>query len=134
MKILLLTIMMIFASSASAGLYKWVDSEGNVHYSQKPPRGQQFKRLKSPPPAPENSKPLYQSTELKKKNSDVLATETAKNEKIRATKCSNAKTNLNSYQLNRRVRDKDGNVTIVDDKERALQIEKAKKAINEFCD
>ena len=133
MRILLLTaIMMIFASSASAGLYKWVDSDGNVHYSQKPPREQQYKRLKAPVAAPENTKSLYPSTKLNKPE-NVIATETAKNEKIRATNCLNAKNNLKSYQLTRRVRDKDGNVTIVDDKERARQIEKAKKAISQFC-
>ncbi len=132
MRLLLLTTMMIFASSASAGLYKWVDSGGNVHYSQKPPRDQQFERLKPAAAAPEDSKPLYPSTTLKKSN-DTVATETAKNKKIRATNCLNAKNNLKSYQLSRRVRDKDGKVTIVDDKERAQQIEKAKKAISQFC-
>ena len=132
MRMLLLTVIMIFAGSASAGLYKWVDSEGNVHYSQKRPRDQQYKRLKAPAPAPENSKSLYPSTTLNKPK-NVVATETAKNEKIRATNCQNAKNNLKSYQLSRRVRDKEGNVTIVDDKERARQIEKAKKAISDFC-
>ena len=52
MKILLLTAMIIFASSASAGLYKWVDDEGNVHYSQKRPVNKQYERLKAPTSAP----------------------------------------------------------------------------------
>lgn len=133
MRILLLTIMMIIATSASAGLYKWVDSEGNVHYSQKPPRGQQFKRLKAPAPAPENSKPLFKSTKQKSKSGNVTAAETAKNKKVRADNCAKAKKNLNNYQLHRRIRDKNGNVTILDDTERAKQIESAKQAINDYC-
>ncbi len=134
MRILLLTAMIIFASSASAGLYKWVDDEGNVHYSQKRPLDKQFKRLKAPTPAPQSNKPLYQSaTPTDNKAADTAAAETAKNKEIRATNCANAKKKLNAYQVYRRMRDKDGNVTVIDDKERAQQIERAKQAINDFC-
>lgn len=131
MRLLLLTAMMILASSASAGLYKWVDNDGNVHYSQKPPRNQQFKRLKPPAEAPETSKPLYKSTP--KENTTVSATETKKNEKLRAENCANAKKRLNTYQVYRRVQDSDGKISVVSDKERAKNIEKAKKAISDFC-
>ena len=134
MKILLLTIMMIFASSASAGLYKWVDSEGNVHYSQKRPANVQSKSIKPPPPPPENSKPLYQSNESSKKVSNTAEAETKKNQKIRADNCAKAKKNLNNYQIHRRMRDKEGNVTVIDDNTRAKQIENAKKAISNYCD
>jgi hypothetical protein len=123
---------MMITSAASAGLYKWVDNDGNVHYSQKPPRNQQFKRLKAPPSGPENSKPLYNAT-TQKKSGNVAEAEAAKNEKIRATNCKNAKSNLKSYQLARRIRDKDGKVITLDDNERAKQIEKAKKDINQYC-
>ena len=134
MRIVLLTAMMIFASSASAGLYKWVDSEGNVHYSQKRPTNQQFERLKAPPPAPESTKPLYTTEKPAGEAGKTAASETKKNEEIRAANCKKAKENLNNYQVHRRMRDKDGNVTIIDDKERAKQIENATKAISNYCD
>ena len=135
MRILFLATLMIISLSASAGLYKWVDDEGNVHYSQKRPLNQQFKRLKAPAPAPDASKPLYQSEQAKqnKEGNDTAAAETEKNEKKRAANCANAKKKLNTYQVYRRIRDKDGNVTIVDDKVRASQIAQAKQAINDFC-
>ena len=123
----------MIAASASAGLYKWVDNEGNVHYSQKPPRDKQFKRLKAPASAPENSKPLYQSIKQKNISGNVAASESAKNEKIRATNCTNAKKNLSSYQRSRRIRDNDGNVITIDDNVRAKQIKIAKQAISDFC-
>ena len=123
----------MIAASASAGLYKWVDNEGNVHYSQKPPRDKQFKRLKAPTSAPENSKPLYQSIKQKSISGNVAASESANNEKIRATNCTKAKNNLSSYQRSRRVRDKDGNVITVDDNVRAQQIKIAKQAVSDFC-
>lgn len=133
MRILLLSVMIIFASSAYAGLYKWVDDEGNVHYSQKRPLGKQFKRIKKPSPAPESSKPLYPENIIKNKFNGVTATETAKNEKIREKKCKLAKEKLERYTIYRRLSDKDGNITIVDDKEREKQIESSKQAINDFC-
>ena len=130
---LLLATLMIFTFSASAGLYKWVDDEGNVHYSQKRPKSQKYKRLKSPAPTPESSKPLYKPLAEPTENNDVVATETAKNEKIRSDNCAAAKKNLNSFTVYRRLRDKDGNITYIDDKVRAQRIENAKKAIREFC-
>ena len=133
MRILLLTAMMIFASSAFAGLYKWVDDEGNVHYSQKRPPNQQFERLKAPPPAPDSDKPLYQSSKPSDTANKAVAAETEKNEKIRAENCAKAKKSLANYQIHRRMRDEDGNVTVIDDKVRASQIEKAKEAINSYC-
>ncbi len=134
MRILLLTAMMIFASSAFAGLYKWVDDEGNVHYSQKRPANQQFERLKAPPAAPENETPLFQSNKPADAPNKAVAEETAKNKKIREENCAQAKKSLASYQIYRRVRDKDGNVIILDDKVRATQIKRAKEAISSYCD
>lgn len=133
MRILLLTAIFIFASSASAGLYKWVDSEGNVHYSQKRPANQQFKRLKEPPPAPEDSKVLYKSTEKSEKASTTLSKENAKNEKIREENCASAKKQLSGYTVYRRFRDKDGNVSVVDDKVRAERIKESEQAVNDYC-
>ena len=133
MRILLLTAMMIFASTAFAGLYKWVDDEGNVHYSQKRPANQQSERLKAPPPAPDSDKPLYKSSTPSDTPNKAVAEETAKNEKIRAENCAKAKKSLANYQIHRRMRDEDGNVTVIDDKVRASQIEKSKEAINSYC-
>ena len=125
---------MIFSCSASAGLYKWVDDEGNVHYSQKRPPNQQFKRLKPPAPAPTAAKPLYKATGSSEKASETATSESAKNKEIRASNCAKAKKSLTNYQVHRRMRDKDGNVTIIDDKVRASQIESAKTAISNYCD
>jgi len=132
MKVLLLTMMMIFTSTATAGLYKWVDSEGNVHYSQKRPRDKQYKRLKEPAPAPENSKSPYSSAN-KSNEKDAAATETAKNQKLRDLNCARAKKHLSTYQVYRRIRDKDGTVRNIGDEERAREIQKAQQSISDFC-
>ena len=135
MRILLLTTLMIFSCSASAGLYKWVDDEGNVHYSQKPPLEQKYKRLKAPAPAPapENSQSPYPSTSKNIKK-DVTATETAKNKKLRDLNCARAKKHLNTYQVYSRIRGKDGTIKIISDEERARETQKAQQSISDFCD
>lgn len=133
MRILLLTTILLFATSASAGLYKWVDEEGNVHYSQKRPLDKEFKSIKAPPTPPQDAKSPYQSNEPKNDTSSTVAAETEKNLKIRAENCEKAKKNLSNFQIHRRIRDKDGNVTVIDDKVRAKQIEDAEKAISNFC-
>lgn len=132
MRILLLTTLLLFAGSASAGLYKWVDDEGNVHYTQKRPHKKQYKRIKKPAAAPENSKPLYKSTKKSLPNNVVERT-AAKSDKIRAENCTKAKHHLTNFQINRRMLNEDGNVVRIDDKEREIQIAKAKKAISDFC-
>lgn len=133
MRMLLLTTLIIFASSASAGLYKWVDTEGNVHYSQKRPKNIQYKKLKAPSAAPVSSKSLYQAEKAKTSADGAFVEEEAKIKKLKASNCESAKKNLTTYTLSRRIRDKDGNVKILDDKDRAKQIEDAKKAINDYC-
>jgi len=132
MKVLLLTVMMIFASTATAGLYKWVDSEGNVHYSQKRPHDKQYKRLKEPAPAPDNSKSPYSSTNKTIKK-DAVTTETAKNKKLRDLNCARAKKHLNTYQVYLRIQGKDGTVREIGDEERAKEIQKAQQGISDFC-
>ena len=132
MKLLLLTMMMIFATSASAGLYKWVDDEGNVHYSQKRPRDKQYKRLKAPAPAPENSKPLY-STDNKTDKKDAVAVEMSKNQKLREVNCARAKKYLNTYQVYSRIRSKDGTIRDIGTEERTREIKKAQQSIRDFC-
>ena len=134
MRIIFLATLMIFSCSASAGLYKIVDSEGNVTYQQKPPRNMQYKRIKPPARAPESSKPLYKSSNKDIKAKNVVANEVAKNKKLRAEACENAKKNLKTYTLYRRVRDKSGKVTPIDDKERAKQLKNAKESISELCE
>ncbi|MFK5912815.1 MAG: DUF4124 domain-containing protein [Woeseiaceae bacterium] len=133
MRILLLATLMIFTFSASAGLYKWVDAEGNVHYSQKRPRETKYTKIKPPAAPAESSKPLYSSGKTSTTPKTAITSENAKNEKIRADNCAKAKKNLNSYTVYRRFRDKEGNVKVIDDQERARQIEVSQKAINDFC-
>lgn len=136
MRMLLLTALMIFVSSASsAGLYKWVDDEGNVHYSQNPPIDKQFERLKKPKPAEKSTTSLYPSstTDADAAAEATIKSETAKSAKRKKENCEVGKNNLNVYQVYRRFRGKDGIVSRISEEERAKKIAKAKQLIRDFC-
>ena len=40
-------------ASASDGVYKWVDEEGEVHFGAKPPEGSNAETIRAPSPKPE---------------------------------------------------------------------------------
>ncbi|BAO43764.1 DUF4124 domain-containing protein [Thiolapillus brandeum] len=62
-------ILLVTITSANAGMYRWVDDQGNVVYSQQPPPDSRASKIIAPPPppaeAPENS--LEKSRELNEK-------------------------------------------------------------------
>lgn len=133
MRIIVLAIFMIFTHSAFAGLYKWVDEEGNVNYSQNPPKNTSYKTLKAPPPPPKNAKPAYSINNDEEATEKTIKAELAKNRALREKNCEIGKNNLRSYQTYRRIQNEDGSITRVDEKERARQIESAKDLIRDFC-
>lgn len=56
--LLALSLTMCAAVPVSAQMYKWVDSNGQVHYTDKPPPGNiKTEKLRPPPPAPVVSAP-----------------------------------------------------------------------------
>lgn len=139
---LLLLMSLLLSTSVSAGTYKWVDEKGNVHYSQQPPAGSNYERMKidksrpayneptqdAAPKAAPNPKPATSSS-----TSTVIKEEIAKNKEIREKNCEAAKKNLEVYTVYKRYRDKDGNVIRMDDNERLKKIEESKQNIAEFC-
>lgn len=132
------------ASFVQAATYKWVDKDGNVHYSQQPPSDANYEKLniKTQPnyntePTTPPAQPAPNATAAgsnSNKSAAVIKEETAKAEELRQKNCEQAKKALETYTAYRRVRDKDGNVIYLDDKVRAQRIEESKAAIKEFCE
>ena len=141
MYVLFLAILMGFGSAlAQAATYKWVDKDGNVNYSQRPPPDTNYERLniKTPPPESGSTPPATPAPATadsdNSSSSDTVAQEMAKNAEIRAKNCAAAKSNLELYTVYKRVRQEDGSVVRLDDNVRAQKIEESKAAIKEFCD
>ena len=127
-----------------AASYKWTDSKGNVHYSQHPPQGKSYEKIKIPKHRPANAPAANPSpasssdagpSERNDKGADkVLREEKASHAEIRKKNCESAKHNLEAYSVYRRIKDPDGMVRVITDKERAEQKKLAEEGIREFCD
>lgn len=138
-----LLALLVFAANAPAAMYKWVDKDGNIHYTQTPPPPDIQAETIKPPPDVDTEKArqeLQQQQEmvekireqrLAEKEEEKLAQQ--KLEQKRAN-CEMAKRRLDSYTQPRvRYTDEQGNRQYFTEEERQEQIQKSKDMIEEFC-
>ncbi len=126
-----------------AASYKWTDSKGNVHYSQHPPTGKSYEKIKTPkkhrPPSSPAATPAASnsgtgSSKISTTNGEeVLKKERANNAEIRKKNCEQSKHNLKAFTNFRRIKDPDGTVRPIPDQERTERIKQAEQGIKEFC-
>lgn len=140
-QIFLVCLLTLSSALSLAATYKSTDSDGNVTYSGTPPTdGRKFEKIQgsysggAEPEASTPSTATPAATGTGGGHSDTVKKEVAKNQEIRQQNCEIAKKNLEAYTVFRRVKDKDGNVIVLGDDERAKKIEESKKAVAEFCD
>jgi len=138
-----LVLSLIILAPANAAMYKWLDENGNVVYSQQPPEEGPYEviKAKNPPPASRSTPPPASSftAEAQKDQEEnqldrKVEQEAAKSAQLRADNCKAAKHNLETYTVYRRIKNDEGEVIRLDDNERAKRIQEAKDAIKEFCD
>ena len=150
----LLTIvsMLVLATAAQAGVTRWVDAEGKVHYSdQKPPptaRSQKNLDLTNNPTLPQaapdsigGEKNLAEKA-LESRKRRVQAEETAakqardqEEEKSRKANCAQARHQMQALQDGYRISkfNEQGERVFLEDKDRAPAIEEAKKSVDSWC-
>lgn len=129
---------------ASAAVYKWVDENGQVQYSQTPPPGgietQEIKVAPPPPDDPEAARREHTLEEGLEKREEARedaakeASEDAEYKKQKAQRCEAAKHRL--YQAERpRVSfiEPDGSERRATEEERQQQITESQKQVEEFC-
>ncbi len=147
-RICLLLLTFSFApSTILAQVYKWVDAEGNVHYGQRRPQGEQAETVKiqGPPVTPDDASLELEKLKLKaglgSENKDAQETkgqQAAREmpEEVRKENCRVARHNFAALLQKRRVvrTDEDGNLIRMDDNEKAARLEQAKQQIQKFCD
>lgn len=147
MKYCLSVLLMLFTVSAHAELHKWVDSAGNVHYSDtEPPADAKVEQIHIPAAAPAPDKSAGKSVfereaDLEKllKNKQKAEQEAAQKEKEAAAKqknCESARNNLQVLENTPRIAtyDANGNRTLMNDAARQQEIEETRKKISELCD
>lgn len=135
----------LFTTTAFAEIYKWLDKNGQTHYSQQAPRGIPSTLIKAPPPPALNPDIAQQHIDElinQQQTEDQLRLEQknqqraeAENETNLETNCNTAQQQLQQYQNNpgRKSIDADGNVTRLTEEERQQQIQELQEKVTKYC-
>lgn len=143
----LLVLVLVLAAPltlSAAGVYKWVDSEGKVHYSDRPGNvaAEQVPLKVSPPPDPagrqrlEKTNKFLQIREDERKQSEEDALKAKQTHEEREQQCLHAKAKLKDYERARYLyKPEEGDKEIIlSDAERNAATGEVKKSIEELCD
>lgn len=139
----LLVVGFIISLSANAKMYKWVDENGQVQYTQSPPPGDiEVKEIKPPPKvdtdaaqkALEAQKEKVSEQYEKRMEAEKEAEESEQKAKEKEQRCNQAKQRLASFQRPRvNLTDENGNPVRATEEQRLEGLEKARKYISENC-
>jgi hypothetical protein len=149
-KLIVLAASFLFAASAAAQQYKWVDKDGKVRYGDVPPPGANATRLKPPSSGPspepaaaakkEGEKALTPEQAFRKRQEDAAkASETqAKNEQEAAAKrenCARAQDAVRTLESGERVQrmDSKGERYYLDDQQIAQELTRARQNARQWC-
>ncbi len=127
------------ACAAGSGVYRWTDDQGNVHYSDKPPKEAESEYIRkatgtrSAPPAPEASS--EETADDKTKTAAIeggMEVLPAKDPKL----CAQGRSNLEALSGNPRIRitDEDGSKRFLTEDEKETQRANARKYIELYCE
>ncbi len=135
----------LVAIGAAAQVYKWVDKDGKVQYSDQPPPPDAAKataqKIDASPTVSAPVKPLADKAKDFDKRKTEAAEKAKKSDaeaqvaKQKETNCMQARGNLKVLQDAPKLTrvNKDGEIVFVEDSEREGEMAKAQKSIDEFC-
>ncbi|MBE9547823.1 MAG: DUF4124 domain-containing protein [Proteobacteria bacterium] len=140
-------MLIITAGMASAGnIYKWVDSEGNLHFGEKAPEGIQATKVTTDTRKVDTAEPTareiqtYKEGTQARREKEIVAQEkrlSRKEEKaMRAELCKTAREQIAQLEPKPRVlvREEDGTIRRLSDDERLERLQVAKDVEKEHCD
>ena len=134
-----LLLLLLLAPVASAQVYKWVDDNGRVHYSETPPAGTKPSEVK-PPAAQPQQRPAQdlQSQEIDFRRRQVEQRQIEEREAVedanRRSRCDRAKEILAIAEHARRLYkvEKGERVFLSDDEQRAA-VARRREAVSRYC-
>jgi len=156
LRVLVLGLMLAFAAAASAQLYRWVDKDGKVRYSDTPPPGAKATTLRpppgssAPPPAAGDAAskgarkgpmtPAEQEADFRKRQVDAQKArekddQAGRDGQAKQDNCARARETLSSLESGQRIArtNANGERYYVDDDQRAAETEKARQSVNSWC-
>lgn len=151
-QLLIIVSMLALATVAQAGVTRWVDAEGKVHYSDQPPpstaKSQKTLDLKNTPALPvaapdgKGGEKNLAEKDLESRKRRVQAEETAAKQakdkeeaKSRKANCEQARHQVQALQEGQRISkfNEKGERVFLEDNDRALAIQEAKKSADAWC-
>jgi len=142
-------LLMLFPVICSAAIYKWTAPDGSVHYSQQKPPSTDVKRMHvdMQPPSDTSTykKPGQTDKEQQKKTAKEQPesgpaagnkpAEPQLSKKQKKQLCDQARKTLDTLTTHARIREKDkeGNISYMDDKRKNERIKLEKENINKYC-
>ena len=133
--------------ATQAAIYKWVDEDGKVHYSQQKPQNIKTEKIKVNTRTPENTS-TYSKPSLKQKDTDKQASDKPantskqnadkkpeKSAKERADLCKQSRANLQTLASRGRIRQKDdqGNLSYMSEEQKQQRIKREQDRVKEYC-
>ncbi|MEL0082483.1 MAG: DUF4124 domain-containing protein [Gammaproteobacteria bacterium] len=143
-QLLLLLFICGYSSLAPAGVYRWVDANGQVHFGERPPTGTEADEVQPPPPpalSPELGSELRKQFEQRQADytTNRKATKKAQQEAAdqaaeRARNCAQSRAAINSINqfMNKRMFDDEGNY--IEQPAREKKLAKAQESVEYWCD
>lgn len=145
MKPALLILFMFFCTNAMAEIFKWVDEQGNVHYSDTPVKADaqqmQIKTESGSQPRVSEQERLERRQRLlqaydedRARQNEIDAREQKQKDQLKR-ECVIARDRLARYERSRNLYDfdKDGNRIILEDKEKQRITDTLRQQINQNC-
>lgn len=124
---------------SAATIYKWVDAQGQTHFSSQPPTGQESEQLTSrswsAPAVTDNQPAAEQSPDQQQKKIDADVKQQVRQEQARLkTYCQDMRTRLAQLNNNPRLMSEiDGKMVRLSEEQRQERIREANDKISEFC-
>jgi Skp family chaperone for outer membrane proteins len=143
LSIVLLSCVMSFSLSVNAEMYKWIDAEGNTHYTQSPPPdGIESATIKQPgkvdvESAQKSLKKQQNKADKLQEKREKEAEEKAKQEADAALdnkNCEISRSNAASLERPRvNLEDEEGNTYSAPEEERLKRLQKAREDVEKYC-
>ena len=157
-KSVLLAVMLAFAATAFAQMYRWVDKDGRVHYTATPPppgaKSRTLRAPSAPASAPDDAAqdagardarkgpltPAEQEQEFRKRQLEAQKARekealAAKDAEAKQENCARAREALRTFESGQRVSrtDAQGERYYLEDDARASETEAARRAVQDWC-
>ena len=140
---------LLATATVAAQVYKWVDKDGKVQYTDTPPPASatktEAKKVDTSPPAASTTAAPAKSPQARAKDADKLKADIAEkakkteadrqNAEINASNCSNARSVIRELETGRPLTrtSEAGSREYLDDATREAEMTKARKSVAEFC-